>query len=233
MAAYEGLRVLGRSKMELREMSSMVALVWGASLGLMMMMSAVKGDVLFSSLQHSLVVTAEVQKVGNHLGDAKADEDHVAVQWSLNSSFAGQDKLYKKVSIKLCFAPPSQVDRGWRKTKDDLGKDKTCAGAMIATQKYTPAGNSTVWLIGKEVPKALYFVRAYAVDANGVQLAFGQTTNKAKNTNIFPIDSFSGRNTSLDVASAIFSVFAVSVLFSYLGMETLLAKRKARLSGAK
>ncbi|CAM6097058.1 unnamed protein product [Calypogeia fissa] len=213
--------------------SRMVGLVWGTLLGLITMVNIVNGDVYFSTLPHSLTVTATVQNTGNHAGDPKAGEDHIAVQWALNTTFAGQDTTYSKVNLKLCFAPPSQVDRGWRKTVNDLKTDKTCSGASIASQKYTPTGNSTMWLISKETPGAMYFVRAYAVDANGVQLAYGQSTNKAKTTNIFKIDAISGRSTSLDIASAVFSVFAVVALFSYLGIETMLNKRKARLNGQK
>lgn len=197
------------------------------------MMSVVEGDVLFATLPKTLVVTADVEKNSNHSGNPKAGEDHIAVQWALNSTFTGQDSNYNKVVIKLCFAPPSQVNRAWRKTEADLSTDRTCNPATIATQPFTPAGNSTVWLISKDVPFALYFVRAYAEDATGVQLGYGQTTNKNKTTNIITVEPISGRHTSIDIASAVFSAFAVAAFFSYLGLESYLAKRKERIEGTK
>lgn len=211
-------------------MVAMGALLWVILLALA---SMVEGGVLFSTLSKTLVVTSEIQRASpsEPEGVAKAGVDHIFVQWSLNSSFAGQDAMYSKVNIKLCFAPPSQVDRGWRKTKPDLHLDKTCSAAVVASQKYVAVGNSTVWEVAKKVPKAIYFIRAYAVDVNGNQLGFGQTTNKNKTTNLFTVEPITGRSTPMDIASAVFSVFAVGSLFSYLGFETLLARRRA-MSGA-
>ena len=209
----------------------MKSLMWSALLALMM--TVVNGDVLFSTLQHSLVVSAQVQNANNHAGAPQAGKDHVAIQWSLNSTFAGQDSRYSKVVTHLCFGPPSQVNRGWRKTNNDLSIDKTCSAATIATQPYTSAGNSTVWLISREVPKADYFVRAYATDATGLQLAFGQSTNTNKTTNLFPVDPISGRSTSIDIASAMFSIFAVGSFLGYLGLEKLINTRKERRNGMK
>ena len=46
--------------------------------------------------------------------------DEVVISRSLNQSLSAVDSQYKNVKVKLCFAPVCQVDRGWRKTNDDL-----------------------------------------------------------------------------------------------------------------
>eukprot|EP00249_Psilotum_nudum_P012707 c23934_g1_i2 orf=410-838(-) len=130
-------------------------------------------------------------------------------------SFAsGFDASYKSVKLELCFAPVSQVNRNWRKTDNDLQKDKTCQ-FDIALQPYKAVGNYTVWKIPKTIPKATYFVRAYAVNSAGTQLAYGQTTDKNKTTNLFVVEAITGRNASLDIAAGCFSAFSVLALFFF------------------
>lgn len=51
--------------------------------------------------------------------------------WGLNDCFRawggpGVDKRYKNVKVTSVYAPESQLDRAWRKTVDNLSKDKTC-----------------------------------------------------------------------------------------------------------
>ncbi|PIN24121.1 hypothetical protein CDL12_03142 [Handroanthus impetiginosus] len=113
--------------------------------------------VSFSSLPETLVVTAS-PRPGQVL---KAGEDTITVSWLLNtSSPAGIDSAYKTVKVKLCYAPISQQDRAWRKTVDDLEKDKTCQH-MIVAKAYSSSNNNFTWIVQKEVPTATYFIRAY------------------------------------------------------------------------
>lgn len=195
-----------------------------ASLVLACLAQACYGNVLFSSLQGTLIVSASSQP-GQVL---KAGEDKITVTWRYNQSFpAGTDSAYKTVQVKLCYAPVSQVDRAWRKTVEDLAKDKTCQHAIVA-RPYSPADQSYEWLVQKDVPEATYFVRAYALNAEGVQVGFGQTTDKSKTTDLFQVQAITGRHASLDIASACFSAFSVVSLIGFFIAE----KRKAKPSSA-
>ncbi|KAI4303821.1 hypothetical protein MLD38_039410 [Melastoma candidum] len=179
------------------------------------------GSVLFSTLPRTLVVSASPQP-GQVL---KAGEDKITVTWSLNGTApAGTDASYKTVQLKLCYAPVSQVDRAWRKTKDDLAKDKTCTH-LITSRPYAASNQSYEYLVQKDVPTATYFVRAYALDANKVQVGFGQTTDKAKDTNLFEVEAITGRHASLDIAASCFSAFSVLSLAGFFMAEKRRGKK--------
>ncbi|PIN22502.1 hypothetical protein CDL12_04797 [Handroanthus impetiginosus] len=181
--------------------------------------------VSFSSLPETLVVTASPQP-GQVL---KAGEDTITVSWLLNtSSPAGIDFAYKTVKVKLCYAPISQRDRAWRKTVDDLEKDKTCQH-MIVAKAYSSSNNNFTWIVQKDVPTATYFIRAYVYDSNNKEVAYGQTTNSNKATNLFDVQAITGRHVSLDIASVCFSAFSVVSLLGFFFLE----KRRSKASQAK
>ncbi|XP_073280644.1 high-affinity nitrate transporter 3.1-like [Primulina huaijiensis] len=184
-------------------------------------------SVTFSSLQNqkTLVVTTSPQ-TGQVL---KAGQDSITVTWSLNTTVpSGTDSDYKTVVVMICYAPVSQKDRGWRKTVDDLKKDKTCLRDIVS-QPYKPSGNTFTWKVARDVPTATYFVRAYAENSAKVKVAFGQSTDSNKTTNLFQIQAISGRNVSLDISSICFSVFSILSLFGFFFME----KRKSKASQQK
>ncbi|KAF8399796.1 hypothetical protein HHK36_015667 [Tetracentron sinense] len=185
------------------------------------------GEVLFSSLTRTLLVSAS-PKQGSVL---KAGDDNITVTWGLNQSFpVGTDGEYKNVKLKLCYAPFSQKDRAWRKTVDNLKKDKTCQFAIVARPwDMSKTDQSFVWTIERDTPTATYFVRAYAYNSAGQEVAFGQTTDGKKTTNLFEIQAITGRHTSLDIASVCFSAFSVVSLFGFFYME----KRKGKSSSKK
>ncbi|MED6220857.1 hypothetical protein PIB30_048869 [Stylosanthes scabra] len=179
----------------------------------------------FSSLKKTLVVTASPKK-GQVL---KAGVDKITVTWGVNKTLpGGTDSAYKTVKVKLCYAPISQKDRAWRKTEDELSRDKTCQHKIVA--KPYDASNKTVnrfeWVIERDVPTATYFVRAYAFDSDEAEVAYGQTTDAKKTTNLFEIQAISGRHASLDICSICFSVFSVASLFVFFYIE----KRKGKVS---
>ncbi|XP_027121562.1 high-affinity nitrate transporter 3.1-like [Coffea arabica] len=180
----------------------------------------------FSSLMRTLVVTAS-PAAGQVV---KSGEDKITVSWSYNNTFArGTDSTYKTIKVKLCYAPISQVDRAWRKTVDDLSKDKTCQ-FNIVTKPYNPSNNNTfTWTVERDTPTATYFVRAYAYNSAEEEVGFGQTTDSHKTTNLFEVHAISGRHTSLDIASICFSAFSVVSLFGFFFIE----KRKAKASQQK
>ncbi|MBA0702501.1 hypothetical protein Goari_022803 [Gossypium aridum] len=175
--------------------------------------------ISFSSLQTTLVVTAShPQRL------LRAGEDKITVRWGLNQSLpAGTDSAYKTIKVQLCYAPISQVDRAWRKTEDHLSKDKTCQ-FKIVKRPYTTGNQTLEWTIERDVPTATYFVRAYALDANDHEVAYGQNTDVKKTTNLFEIQAISGRHVSLDIASVCFSVFSIVSLMGFFFVE----KRKGR-----
>ncbi|KAK1294378.1 High-affinity nitrate transporter 3.1 [Acorus calamus] len=181
--------------------------------------SAVAEGVLFSSLKPTLSVTASFKK-----GQALvAGEDTITVSWSLNQTLAGNtDASYKTVKVKLCYAPVSQTDRGWRKTKDDLKKDKTCQFTITTgpyPAKAPKSGGPFTWTVERDIPTATYFVRAYAFDASEKEVAYGQTTDAKKSTNLFEVKGITGRHASIDIAAACFSAFSVVSLAGFFVAE--------------
>ncbi|KAL4277831.1 hypothetical protein GQ457_03G018720 [Hibiscus cannabinus] len=170
--------------------------------------------ITFSSLPRTLVVTAShPQRL------LKAGEDKITVRWGLNQTLAaGTDSAYKSIKVELCYAPISQVDRAWRKTVDNLSKDKTCQ-FKIVKGPYTTTNQSSEWTIERDVPTATYFVRAYALDAKDNEVAYGQNTDAKKTTNLFEIQAITGRHVSLDIASVCFSAFSIVALMGFFLAE--------------
>lgn len=184
------------------------------------------GNVHLSSLNTSLVVKASPNP-GQVL---KAGVDKITVSWVANLNIR-HDSDFKTVKAELCYAPASQVDRGWRKTEDDLKKDKTCQ-FVIVEKPYNPANKTdqtAEWTVERDTPTGTFFVRAYALNSAGVEVAYGQTTDKEKAENLFLIESITGRHLSLDIASVCFSAFAVLSLFGFFYAD----KRKAKKAAAQ
>ncbi|KAF5459961.1 hypothetical protein F2P56_019865 [Juglans regia] len=183
------------------------------------------GIVLFSSLSRTLEVTASF-KQGQVL---KAGVDKITVTWGLNQSLAaGTDSAYKTIKVKLCYSPVSQVDRAWRKTVDNLAKDKTCQ-FKIVSRPYDKWNQTFEWKVERDVPSGTYFIRAYAYNSDDIEVAYGQTTDAKKTTNLFDVQAITGRHASLDIASVCFSAFAVLSLLGFFIAE----KRRAKLSEQK
>lgn len=159
----------------------------------------------------------------------RAGEDKITVNWGLNKTFpAGVDSAYKTIKVKLCYAPISQVDRPWRKTVDMLSKDKTCQFKIVA-RPYSASNQSFEWTVRRDIPLGTYFVRAYAYNSEEVEVAFGQTTDAHKTTNLFDVLAITGRHASLDIASVCFSAFSVVSLAGFFIAE----KRRAKSSQQK
>nr|XP_043615613.1 high-affinity nitrate transporter 3.1-like [Erigeron canadensis] len=179
--------------------------------------------VTFTSLKETLSVTTTTK---NQV--LKAGDEQITVTWGFNKTYpAGTDSDYKTVKVKLCFAPISQKDRKWRKTVDLLKKDKTCL-QKITAEPYRASNNSFTWTIEKDVPTGTYFVRVYAFNALGEEVAYGQSTNAKKATNLFEIQAITGRSVSLDIASICFSAFSVVALAGFFYMEKRSAKSSAQ-----
>ncbi|CAL9118972.1 unnamed protein product [Musa textilis] len=204
-----------------QETKTMAALLSNQAAALLLLLCYIgpSAAVLFSSLPQTLRVTASPSP-GQVL---HAGVDEITVTWAVNQSLpAGTDSGYKKVKVTLCYAPVSQTDRGWRKTDDHLKKDKTCQFKM-ATRPYAANGTVT-YTVERNIPTATFFVRAYALDASDTEVAYGQSTDPKKTTNLFDIVGITGRHASLDIAAACFSAFSVVALAFFFVVE----KRKAK-----
>lgn len=192
-------------------------------LALLGAVSHAEGFVSFNSLssKRTLVVTVSMAN-NSDIKEVHTGQDSILVNWSVNAS-APAIVDAKTVETRLCFAKESQTLRGWRKTDDNLKKDKTCL-YKIQRQPYAPAGSVT-YALPKSIPGAKYFVRAYVFNSSDLQIAYGQSSpNKINNT--FTVIPISGRHGSIDAAVGVFSIFSVGSLFAFFIFENLYLKRK-------
>jgi hypothetical protein len=176
--------------------------------------------VLLASLNKTLVVTAS-PKTGDVF---HAGEDKITISWNLNETLltSADTASYKSMKFLLCYAPASQKDRKWRSTNPDLKKDKTCQFEIVKKPINSTSLSSPVsfeYLVSREVPSAFYFIRAYALNSDDVQVAFGQTTDEGKAVNVFEIVGISGRTMSIDIAAGVFSAFSIIMLVYFFVME--------------
>jgi len=168
--------------------------------------------VLLSTLPKALAVTASA-KPGQVL---HSGVDKLTVTWSLNTTEpAGADAAYKGVMVKLCYAPVSQKDRGWRKSNDDLKKDKACQFKVTEQAYAAGSRGSFEYTVARDIPTASYYVRAYALDASGTQVAYGQTGPATA----FDIAGITGIHASIKVAAGVFSAFSVAALAFFFVVE--------------
>ncbi|GJZ46587.1 high-affinity nitrate transporter 3.1-like protein [Tanacetum coccineum] len=142
-------------------------------------------NVHLSALNKSIIVTASPAS-GQVL---RAGVDSITIMWSYDVSLVATapDTNYSTSKGKLCYAPVSQVGRDDRKTDDSLHNDKTYP-VEIMRVPYQRANNSYTWLIPSNTTTATYFVRVYIDKPNKHEIAYGQSTDENKTTNLFQID---------------------------------------------
>ncbi|KAL3819631.1 hypothetical protein ACJIZ3_005536 [Penstemon smallii] len=181
--------------------------------------------VPFTSLNKTIAITATPSIPSGQV--LKGGESTLTISWSLNAtSSVGIDTSdYRTVEIKLCYAPISQKDRGWRRTEEELQKDKTCQHKIVE-RPYNPSNNMYTATIKKDVPSATYFVRLYVHNSHKEVVAFGDTTDAMKTTNLFEVVAVTGRSIGLDIASVCFSAFSIISLFGFFILEKRRAKTK-------
>ena len=95
--------------------------------------------------------------------------------------------------------------RGWRKSNDDLGKDKACQLEIAQPQPYVGGLGTLRYRVAHDVPTASYHVRAYTLDVSGAPVGYGQSAP----TYYFRVAGVMGVHASLRVVSAL-SIDAVS-----------------------
>ncbi|CAM8916029.1 unnamed protein product [Rhodiola kirilowii] len=184
-------------------------------------------DIYLSNISNkTLTVTTTPTLNGTFL---KAGIDNITVTWGLTAGNTGSDSLWKSVKAKLCYAPISQKDRAWRKTVNLIKKDKTCQ-FLVKDAPYNGSQTTVTWVIKRNTPTAYYFIRAYAFDAAGHEVAYGQTTKDPKSTEatFFFVEAVSGRHLSLDIASLVFSAFSVLSLVFFFWLEKSKGKRASK-----
>ncbi|XP_076901964.1 high-affinity nitrate transporter 3.1-like [Bidens hawaiensis] len=146
------------------------------------MVASYAHNVHLSTLNQSLIVSDSATP-GKVL---KAGVDTLTITWAYNTNLTVSDANYTTIEAKLCYAPLSQTGRDDRKTDDNLDFDKTCP-FDITNGTYKRA-NTFTWTIPKDTPSATYFVRVYVINAKNHEIAYGQTTNDQKTTNLFQVD---------------------------------------------
>ncbi|KAI3970405.1 hypothetical protein MKX01_024052 [Papaver californicum] len=170
----------------------------------------------FADLKNVLTVDVKPSTTNQVM---KAGDDAITVTWGYNqSSPAGTDADFKKFEVKLCFAPISQKQRAWRKTEEELLKDKTCQ-FLIVGKPYAADAQNVTWTIKRNIPSATYFVRAYAFNSVNQEVAFGQSTDDKHTTNLFTVQAITGRHASIDICAGVFSAFSVITLFVFFFLE--------------
>jgi len=177
--------------------------------------------VLFSSLTQVLDVSTQFinDPTIDKLPVLIADEGEITITWGYKQPVPGAEY---KTKLQLCYAPVSQLNRGWRKSNNDLTKDKTCQ--FDITTSNATSGVYT-WKVTKIIPTATYFVRAYALDNTQEKIGFGQSTDKNKTINLFEVEGISGRTATLDIAAGVFSAFSVFALVGFFIFENTLLKK--------
>ena len=123
---------------------------------------------------------------------------------------------WSTVTLRLCYAPESQKDRKWRKTKDNFKKNTQCKQpglAKIAKLDW-PTGTTSLTHTFKpdeNVAEGIYFVEAFAQDANKNYLAKGNSKEKA----FFKIIGWEAVDSGLIAAAAILSALSWTSLAAY------------------
>nr|GEW21723.1 high-affinity nitrate transporter 3.1-like [Tanacetum cinerariifolium] len=147
-------------------------------------------NVHLSALNQSIIVNVTALPTSGQV--LRAGVDNITIMWSYNLSFMAtapdtNHTNYNTSRGKLCYAPVSQMGRDDRKTDDLLDVDKTCP-VEIMQVPYQRENNSYTWMIPSNTTTATYFVRVYIDRANKHEIAYGQSTNENKTTNLFQID---------------------------------------------
>ncbi|KAL2932740.1 High-affinity nitrate transporter 3.1 [Bienertia sinuspersici] len=195
---------------------------------------AIRGVIIFVALLSSFIVTCygagSFAELAHTLSVSAsptgkvyltAGEDEITVTWGLNSTTT-DTTAYKKIEVELCYLAESQKDRPWRRTEDDLDRDKTCQFLVAAKDFKSSSKDSATYTVKKDVPSAHFFIRAYVLDPKGKKIAYGQTNGLD-----IKVKGISGRSASIDIAASIFSAFSVLSLVFFYFNEKRIAKQTA------
>ena len=129
---------------------------------------------------------------------------------------------FKTVTLRLCYAPESQKDRKWRKTKDNFKKNNQCKQPGLAKIKTMdwPAGQKEVsydFKPDENVAEASYFVEAYVQDADSKYVAWGSS----KASSHFYIFAWEAIDAGLQTACIILSCISWASLGGYWAKDMI------------
>ncbi|KAL0399722.1 UNVERIFIED_CONTAM: hypothetical protein Sradi_2315500 [Sesamum radiatum] len=74
-------------------------------------------------------------------------------------------------------------------------------------------------MIERDVPIAVYFVRAYAYNSSHNEVAHGQTTDAKKSRNLFKVQAINKRHSSRDIVFVCFFAFALLLVVGFMVLE--------------
>ncbi|EAZ31107.1 hypothetical protein OsJ_15203 [Oryza sativa Japonica Group] len=177
--------------------------------------AAAAAGARLSALAKALVVEAS-PRAGQvlHAGEGRHHRDMVAESEGGGGRRPGRIPGYKAVKVTLCYAPASQVGRGWRKAPRRPEQGQGRVSSRSPQQPYDGAGKFE-YTVARDVPTASYYVRAYALDASGARVAYGETAPSAS----FAVAGITGVTASIEVAAGVLSAFSVAALAVFLVLE--------------
>lgn len=181
----------------------------------------------------------------SHLTPGK---DKLTIQWGFNSTMYSAavaanaanssvpiPKYFTQaaaVQLKVCFTKSSQLLRPWRATKPDVVKNKQCL-KLVAKKPISGKFNSSTlglgplngtpdsmtWPIPKILPTAVYYVRAFILDANGTFLGYGDSSGTS---GFFMTERYDAlADGKLRIGAGVMSGFAGSLIIAIMTYEGL------------
>lgn len=136
------------------------------------------------------------------------------------------------VKLKACFAPPSTVNKKWRKIKDNFGKDNSCKGGVSSDKfDYTPGAASQTMTFGSKTPTGFFAIRAFVQCSEQSGDNFCHVVNWVNKGDeagavFFPTEVMDSRPNNLFVAVFICAFIGPVLLLAFLIYERgILAKQ--------
>mmetsp|Transcript_27001 Transcript_27001/g.51076 ORF Transcript_27001/g.51076 Transcript_27001/m.51076 type:complete len:219 (-) Transcript_27001:283-939(-) len=126
--------------------------------------------------------------------------------------------------VKACFSDPSISDRPWRKKKDEISKNKQCLKKDIDSADWDSPSTSEItihWEVKSSIPKAVYYVRVFAKDADGNHVAYGDSD---VTSGFFKVSGYDGLEPGIVAGAVILSVLSWAILIGYFAYTTFFQK---------
>ncbi|GHP07127.1 high affinity nitrate transporter [Pycnococcus provasolii] len=140
---------------------------------------------------------------------------------------------WSTVTLRLCYAPISQVDRKWRSTKDNVQGNTQCKQPglkKIATIPWESGTNTLEYTFqpSQNVAEAIYFIEALVQNANETYVAKGFSGEKA----FFQVIGWEAVDAGLITAAAVLSALSWASLGIYFIKDYLFTKKPTSMSGS-
>lgn len=147
---------------------------------------------------------------------------------AIELSTAEDTSSWATVTLRLCYAPVSQVNRKWRKAKPTVEGNNACKQPGLKKIATIPweAGTTTLEYTFQPDPNvaaAVYFVEALAQDAEGAYLAKGSTGETGP---FFQVLAWAAVDTGLIAAASVLSVLSWTSFIAYFVKDFVFTKPK-------